>query len=972
MKRRRKTTACEALERRALLAVITVTSLADTVADDGEVTLREAILAANSDQSVDGSAAGDGLDRIVFDTNANGTIRFENELVITESVSIEGNGPNHTIVDGRKARDGFHVPKGAHRVSLLLSGIRIRNTNRAVGHDGSAGSVRVSDSRIRFNRQGVVSAGSVTVTNVEFFRNNATVSGADGGALNVRSGSLRVYRCRFVENSSGKGSGGAIKLDGVTASIESSLFVANTAANSGGAIDAVNSDLWVANTTIKDSFSGAVGGAIYGLNSNASIAGSTIVDSRAGGDQGGGLFVDDTQLTITNSIIAGNQLESLGIHDDIALSRGAAITAKHSLIGSNLNSRLDANDGIADSDGNLIGRPDNPLDPQLGQLQDNGGPTHTIMPLPNSPVIDAGTATNLSSDQRSPIFPRVAGAAADMGAAEFVDAPFFTRVARRRVDEGSANLTRTVLVTLLADTAEGFDVTVTGEDRTAKSNHDYVPINQTLTFTGDEGETQQFDVTVINDVAVESHEHFGFRFVTTLTDTITGFTGATVQINDNDRLGIGLSGSTLTVVSNGLDDSVAIEPDGANINVTWNDHVIPFPADDVSGFELLLGAGKNSVDIAETIMLPASVVTGYGPDTILTGGGNDTVVSGGSEDMISTRGGADWVDSGGSNDTIFGGGGPDTLIGGRASDRLSGDDGSDLLIGQRARDTLVGGTGNDTLLGGGGPDHLIGGADADALFGHSVDSIEIDSDIDGDDLIEGDGGNDSIFGGTGRDNVFAGSGDDWIHAEGGILRGGPGNDSIVANSGSGLLINGGSGRDSISGNIGNDTLLGGPGPDLLSGWSGDDVVDGGGGDDTLHGGSGNDVLLGRAGDDQLFGDEETDEFDGADIAVGGTGTDKIFGRDGSDLLISGWTQLSRNDLLATLSEWKSEREYPVRRANLTDGAGSNDRSNGNVFLRDSGPDQNVFDDSQQDFVRGGPGIDWLFANLDQDDVAEDF
>src|SRR5262245_32343834 len=56
----------EALEDRVVPAVITVTSLVDDLSADGQVTLREAILAANTDSSVDGSVAGSGADTIEF------------------------------------------------------------------------------------------------------------------------------------------------------------------------------------------------------------------------------------------------------------------------------------------------------------------------------------------------------------------------------------------------------------------------------------------------------------------------------------------------------------------------------------------------------------------------------------------------------------------------------------------------------------------------------------------------------------------------------------------------------------------------------------------------------------------------------------------------------------------------------------------------------------------------------------------
>ena len=40
------------------------------------------------------------------------------------------------------------------------------------------------------------------------------------------------------------------------------------------------------------------------------------------------------------------------------------------------------------------------LDPLLGPLAENGGPTETILPAPNSPLVNAGASFGLSTDQR--------------------------------------------------------------------------------------------------------------------------------------------------------------------------------------------------------------------------------------------------------------------------------------------------------------------------------------------------------------------------------------------------------------------------------------------------------------------------------------------------------------------------------------------------------------------------------------------
>jgi len=58
-----------------------------------------------------------------------------------------------------------------------------------------------------------------------------------------------------------------------------------------------------------------------------------------------------------------------------------------------------------------------PIDPMLGPLQDNGGPTFTMAPLPGSPALDSGTPDSYSGfDQRG--FARPLRAGLDIGAVE--------------------------------------------------------------------------------------------------------------------------------------------------------------------------------------------------------------------------------------------------------------------------------------------------------------------------------------------------------------------------------------------------------------------------------------------------------------------------------------------------------------------------------------------------------------------------
>src|SRR5262245_9662556 len=109
---RRAHLAAEALEDRAVPAVITVTSTGDAIALDGFVTLREAITAANVNAASGDAPAGDpGLDTIRFNiAGAPGTVHTIQPTAalpaITEAIFIDGYSqlgatPN-TLADGDK------------------------------------------------------------------------------------------------------------------------------------------------------------------------------------------------------------------------------------------------------------------------------------------------------------------------------------------------------------------------------------------------------------------------------------------------------------------------------------------------------------------------------------------------------------------------------------------------------------------------------------------------------------------------------------------------------------------------------------------------------------------------------------------------------------------------------------------------------------------------------------------------------
>jgi hypothetical protein len=93
------------------------------------------------------------------------------------------------------------------------------------------------------------------------------------------------------------------------------------------------------------------------------------------------------------------------------------LSAGFSLIGDGSGS------GLTNTDGNQVGNvPPNssPIDPRIGPLADNGGPTRTHALLLGSPAIDAASTPDCpTTDQRGVLRPQ--GAACDIGSYERVE-----------------------------------------------------------------------------------------------------------------------------------------------------------------------------------------------------------------------------------------------------------------------------------------------------------------------------------------------------------------------------------------------------------------------------------------------------------------------------------------------------------------------------------------------------------------------
>ena len=103
-----------------IAATITVTSLSDNITTDTEVTLREAITAAETDTSIDGSTPGNGSDTIIFAPAlyANGDQTIELTLFDPGDETL-GSGPSAFVINTPVTILG---PTGDHGITLERAG----------------------------------------------------------------------------------------------------------------------------------------------------------------------------------------------------------------------------------------------------------------------------------------------------------------------------------------------------------------------------------------------------------------------------------------------------------------------------------------------------------------------------------------------------------------------------------------------------------------------------------------------------------------------------------------------------------------------------------------------------------------------------------------------------------------------------------------------------------------------------------
>ena len=247
----------------------------------------------------------------------------------------------------------------------------------------------------------------------------------NGGGGALCRGNLILNRCTFVRNA--------------VPSLAANISVGGAVAVYQGTLTATNSTF--ALNSIQAAAT-AFGGAIVGNASTLVFRHCTIVSNTAtgtSGGNGGGILSDGGTVQLHHTIIAAN-IGSLAA--DLSGIGGATLTSQgYNLLGNGTG----APSFVHGVNGDQVGTGGSPILPLLGPLQNNGGRTLTLRPVPGSPIIDAGNPSSAGApDQDQRGLARVSGGRLDVGAVEAVALVANAPASLVRCAGGSASFSTTV------------------------------------------------------------------------------------------------------------------------------------------------------------------------------------------------------------------------------------------------------------------------------------------------------------------------------------------------------------------------------------------------------------------------------------------------------------------------------------------------------------------------------------------------
>jgi fibronectin-binding autotransporter adhesin len=656
-----------------------VNSTADP-AEFGKTTLSDAVALANLGACPNNNTVT--FDSTAFPPGTPTTInvkvdRGPFELSYTDGpTTIDGTG-HKVVLDGGNATAIFAIDSGVNATlnTLTIQHGQDSDVGSAIINDG--GTLTVLNSTLRenggsggFGEGGAIFSSSfdsdtdatLIVSNSTFTAN--TAGSGFGGAISA-DGTLIVTNSTFTDNTASVG--GAIDLEGGTAQITGSTFARNQAVStgldraaapkratatvsrtgakgktaitrsaptrtdgfrqSGGALFVCScTNLVLSNSTLSGNTATVNGGAI--LNEG----GLTLANVTIGGNSaqsGGGIFSQTivpqavgNGLVATNTLIAGNTLTgSGGSGPDVNGAFGAG--SLNNLIGIG-----DGSSGLANgTNGNQVGTSAGPINPLLGALADNGGPTQTMALLPGSPAIDTGTDTVCGQPQLA----KAAGKQAPTGP---VDQRGVTRPQGAHCDIGAFEARFTLTISgggtqstaINQPFAQPLAVTLGGPD--APANASGATVTYTVTPAGNgatatlSGPTATTNASGVASVTATANGTVGGPYsVTASTPGAASVAFSLTNTNTITRIVVTYKGSTTPTIKVGESGpfvATAVYQDNTTADitnqVTWSGNNAPVATVDATGKILGISPGTLTVTATQGA-LSGQAVTTVGPGT---------------------------------------------------------------------------------------------------------------------------------------------------------------------------------------------------------------------------------------------------------------------------------------------------------------------------------------------------------------------
>jgi len=420
----------------AIGTVITVTTTADSTnpcATGGSApcSLRDAVTYANAH----------GNTTILFQAGLSGPIILGSTLDLDTSMTITGPGANLLAVDGNNATTVFVINNnGASGVTVNISGLTIQHGN--AGAQGAGGGIAVFIANLNLTDSAVVG--------------NTSGSGSGGIDITAFSGHdsvITITRSTISGNTSG-----AIFNEG-SLTVTNSTIGGNTVTGGGfgGGIRAASGTTAVMNSTISNNV--AISGAQVAIQGGISAAGGSV--------------------SLQNTIVAGNTRSD---------STAADVTGAVTSLGHNLIGNTSGGSGFVASD--LVN-----VNPLLGPLQNNGGPTQTQALLPVSPALDAVPTTGAGcpgADQRSVSRPQ--GGSCDIGAYELA-VTTYVDVRAPASGYGTQAFPFPTIGAGVRNVVAGGVVHVAANTNAVPTYNDHVTIDRNVTISGAGADTTIVDGT---------------------------------------------------------------------------------------------------------------------------------------------------------------------------------------------------------------------------------------------------------------------------------------------------------------------------------------------------------------------------------------------------------------------------------------------------------------------------------------------